>query len=88
MGNDATDYGSNLVEYPSKLTVSIDGGNTLLETIRISETSDQVIDLISSTIKFPSGSQIGQYGNYNDENEFSSLNLSFWVINLNKLNET
>ena len=50
MGNNATDYGSNLVEYPSKLTVSIDGGNTLLETIRISETSDQVIDLISSTI--------------------------------------
>ena len=53
--NYATDRGSNIVESPSRLSVSIDGGKTQLETIRIKKTNDLIIDRIVPTIKFPSG---------------------------------
>ncbi|CAD8187831.1 unnamed protein product [Paramecium pentaurelia] len=96
INNQANKYGKNYAEYPSQLTVSLDGEKTQLEKKLIFSNSTTIIDLISiqpysfnnetkDFIVLPSGQAISNYKYYNETTQqFVSYNLTFRILALNK----
>ncbi|CAD8191360.1 unnamed protein product [Paramecium octaurelia] len=98
INNRANDYGKNYAEYPSQLTVSLDGEKTQLDKKVIFSNSTTIIDLITiqpysfnnqtkDFIVLPSGQAIRNYKYYNETTQqFVSYNLTFRILALNKQN--
>ncbi|CAD8126668.1 unnamed protein product [Paramecium sonneborni] len=96
INNYASKYGQNYAEYPSQLTLSLDGGKTFLEKKVIFSNSTTIIDQITikpysfnndtkEYIVLPSGQAISSYKYYNETTQqFVSYNLTFRILALNK----
>ncbi|CAD8125242.1 unnamed protein product [Paramecium sonneborni] len=94
--NYASQYGQNYAEYPSQLTLSLDGGKILLEKKVILSNTTTIIDQVTikpysfnneikKYINLPSGQAISSYKYYNETaQQFVSYNLTFRILALNK----
>ncbi|CAD8200536.1 unnamed protein product [Paramecium pentaurelia] len=98
--NNSTQYEQNIFEKPRSLTISIDGGKTLLEKKFIKKNKDEIIEQIRiipykilgyqskvNQLTLPSGRSIQSY-QYFDEYTYSFIpyNLTFRIIALDKFN--
>ncbi|CAD8084407.1 unnamed protein product [Paramecium sonneborni] len=98
--NNSTLFGSDILENPRSLTISIDGGQTFLNKIQVKQSSTIIIEKIVVTaykilglskrvkyLTFPSGRQIYSYEFFDlFKSEYVPYNLSFRIIALNKYN--
>ncbi|CAD8211891.1 unnamed protein product [Paramecium octaurelia] len=98
--NNSTLFGSDVFENPRSLTISVDGGQTFLTKVQVTQNSTTIIEKIVVTpykilgssekakyLTFPSGRQIESYEFFDQyQSEYIPYNLTFRIIALNKYN--